>query len=113
MAGICNTDLEILRGYMGFRGVLGHEFVGVVEACENSAWIGQRVVGEINLGCGACPNCASGLARHCATRRVLGIAGKDGVFAEYVTLPVSNLYAVPSSVSDGGRAVDRTPSRGL
>ena len=100
MAGICNTDLEILHGYMGFRGVLGHEFVGVVEACDNSDWIGQRVVGEINLGCGVCPDCATGLARHCANRQVLGIAGKDGVFADYVTLPVSNLHIVPRSVSD-------------
>lgn len=100
LAGICNTDVEILKGYMGFRGVLGHEFVGVVEACDDADWIGRRVVGEINLGCGNCADCRADMARHCASRQVLGIAGKDGVMAEYATLPVANLRAVADSISD-------------
>ncbi|RME05499.1 MAG: alcohol dehydrogenase, partial [Deltaproteobacteria bacterium] len=99
-AGICNTDLEIFRGYMDFSGIPGHEFVGVVEACEDPRWVGKRVVGEINLGCGSCPRCRRGLARHCGNRRVLGILGKDGAFAEYLTLPVANLHEVPTQLSD-------------
>jgi alcohol dehydrogenase len=100
MAGICNTDLEITRGYMGFRGVLGHELLGVVEACDDADWIGRRVVGEINLACGRCEWCERGLARHCPTRTVLGIRHKDGCFAEHVTLPLANLHAVPESIPD-------------
>ena len=100
VAGICNTDVEITRGYMGFKGVLGHEFVGVIESCRETKWLGKRVVGEINLPCGKCPTCKRGLASHCPTRTVLGILGKDGAFAEYLTLPVANLHAVPDSVSD-------------
>ena len=100
LAGICSTDLEIARGYMAFRGVLGHEFVGVVaEACD-ATWRGARVVGEINLNCGSCGMCERGLGRHCPNRSVLGIAGKDGCFAEYVTLPLANLHRVPNQLSD-------------
>jgi threonine dehydrogenase-like Zn-dependent dehydrogenase len=100
LAGICNTDLEIVRGYMNFAGVLGHELFGVVEACRDPAWIGKRVVGEINLACGSCSWCARGLGRHCPTRRVLGIVGKDGCFAQYATLPIANLHAVPDAIDD-------------
>jgi threonine dehydrogenase-like Zn-dependent dehydrogenase len=99
-AGICNTDLEIIQGYMAFRGVLGHEFVGRIAACDDSAWIGKRVVGEINLPCRQCSFCRAGMGNHCPNRKVLGILGKDGAFAEYLTLPVKNLHPVPDSVSD-------------
>lgn len=97
-AGICNTDLEILRGYMGYRGVLGHEFVGVVESGEMR---GERVVGEINAYCGGCPTCRRGDPTHCPNRTTLGIAGRDGALAEYLTLPTRNLHLVPDAVSDG------------
>ncbi|MDT8902873.1 MDR/zinc-dependent alcohol dehydrogenase-like family protein [Anaeroselena agilis] len=97
-AGVCNTDREILAGYKGFTGILGHEFVGVVE--EGAGWEGRRVVADINLGCGRCPRCREGLANHCRSRRVLGITGKDGAFAEYLTLPCANLREVPPGVSD-------------
>lgn len=104
LAGICSTDLEIVKGYAGgFRGILGHEFVGVVESTgssSDSAWIGRRVVGTINLGCGQCPVCLGEGAEHCPNRRVLGIYDKDGVFADYLTLPISNLLVVPDSVAD-------------
>ncbi len=100
LAGICNTDLEIVRGYMGFEGILGHEMVGVVEAHPDPSMVGRRVTSEINLACGECERCAAGLGRHCATRTVLGILGKDGCFAEYVTLPTENLHLVPDGVSD-------------
>lgn len=100
IAGICHTDVEITKGYMGFRGVLGHEFVGEAAESDQSDWVGKRVVGEISIGCGGCEDCLKGLDRHCSRRRVLGIDGKDGVFAEYLTLPVKNLVAVPDSVSD-------------
>ncbi len=100
MAGICNTDMEITKGYMDFHGILGHEFVGVVEQHSDSMWIGKRVVGEINLGCNHCPLCKKGDMRHCQTRSVLGIVNKDGVFADYVTLPVQNLHLVPDDVSN-------------
>lgn len=96
-AGICSTDLEIARGYMGFRGVLGHEFVG--EALEG-ALKGRRVVGGINFGCNTCEWCARGLSRHCPRRRVLGIADADGAFAEELVIPERNLLVVPDSVSD-------------
>lgn len=99
-AGICNTDLEIVKGYMNFRGVPGHEFVGVVERCGNKVLEGKRVVGEINLSCGNCTYCKSGLRNHCPNRSVLGILGRDGAFADYVTLPIGNLHLVPDSVSD-------------
>jgi threonine dehydrogenase-like Zn-dependent dehydrogenase len=99
LAGICDTDLELTRGYMGFRGVLGHEFVGMV-ADGPVAWVGRRVVGEINFACGRCEYCAGGLARHCSGRRVMGILNADGAFAEYVAVPVANLHAVPDGVPD-------------
>lgn len=98
-AGVCKTDLEICKGYMGFRGVLGHEFVGtVVEGSDE--WMGKRVVGEINFGCGACPECARGLQRHCPRRTVMGIVDADGAFAEKIEVPVENLHVVPDAISD-------------
>lgn len=100
LAGVCNTDLEIVRGYMDFRGTLGHEFVGQVVECNDPAWRGRRVNGEINLGCAECERCRSGLARHCEGRRVLGILEKDGCFAQYVSLPTRNLVALPDSIDD-------------
>jgi len=100
LAGICNTDLEIIKGYMGFKGILGHEFVGVVEECNDKNWIGKRVVGEINIGCGKCRYCKNGLRNHCPDRKVLGILNKDGAFAEYLTLPIRNLYTMPANISD-------------
>ncbi|MDA8217118.1 MAG: alcohol dehydrogenase catalytic domain-containing protein [Dehalococcoidales bacterium] len=108
LAGICNTDLEITRGYMGFRGVLGHEFVGFVEESERPELLRLRVVGEINCPCGACQLCLSGLGRHCPERTVLGIAGRDGAFAEYLTLPLANLWIVSPDIPDE-RAVFAEP----
>jgi threonine dehydrogenase-like Zn-dependent dehydrogenase len=99
-AGICNTDLEITKGYAGFGGVLGHEFVGRVIESPDAALLGRRVVGEINVGCNVCALCRAGDSRHCATRTVLGIKGRDGAFAEFLSLPTRNLLAVPESVSD-------------
>jgi threonine dehydrogenase-like Zn-dependent dehydrogenase len=100
-SGICNTDLELARGYMGFRGTIGHEFVGVVDdPGPSSLRAGQRVVGEINAGCGTCALCATGDSRHCPTRTVLGIVARDGAHADYLTLPARNLIAVPDGVSD-------------
>lgn len=99
LAGVCNTDLEIAKGYMGFRGVLGHEFVGSVEEGPEE-WRGQRVVGEINFACRSCPVCAQGLPRHCPSRQVMGILDADGCFAELVRVPTANLHLVPDSVSD-------------
>lgn len=99
-SGICNTDLEIVRGYAGFSGTIGHEFVGVVEAAADQSWIGKRVVGEINAGCGACEKCLSGDSRHCPNRTVLGIHGRDGAHAEFLTLPAENLLEVPANVPD-------------
>jgi threonine dehydrogenase-like Zn-dependent dehydrogenase len=99
LAGICATDLQILRGYMGFQGVPGHEFVGEVSAGP-AELVGARVVGEINFACGHCPVCAQGLGRHCPTRRVMGILNADGCFAEYVQVPVANLHPVPARVTD-------------
>lgn len=100
LAGICNTDLEIVRGYAGFNGTLGHEFVGVVEASPVKTQIGRRVVGEINIGCGQCKVCQTGDARHCPNRTALGIHNRDGAFAEFLTLPAKNLLLVPDAVSD-------------
>lgn len=100
LAGICNTDLEIVRGYMGFRGVLGHEFVGVVEDAEDRSLVGRRVVGEINAYCGECPTCRAGRPTHCPNRTTLGIWGRDGAFAEYLTLPARNLHVVPDDIPD-------------
>ncbi len=103
-AGICNTDLELVRGYQNFAGVLGHEFVGVVEQCQIQQWLGQRVAGEINIACGACRSCRAGMTTHCRARRVLGIHDKDGAFASYLTLPIENLHQVPEGVSDSEAA---------
>ncbi|MFA7693181.1 MAG: alcohol dehydrogenase catalytic domain-containing protein [Candidatus Hydrogenedentes bacterium] len=99
-AGICRTDLEIVRGYMGFHGILGHEFVGVVERSHNSFLRGKRVVGEINCVCKACTYCNMEMPRHCERRTVLGIQDRPGVFAEYVTLPEENLHLVPKDVQN-------------
>lgn len=100
LSGICNTDLEIARGYASFQGTIGHEFVGVVEASPQDKLRGQRVVGEINAGCGVCELCKSGDARHCGTRTVLGILGRDGAHAEFLRLPLGNLLPVPDQVVD-------------
>jgi len=112
LAGICNTDVEILRGYHAFRGVPGHEFVGEVaevhgvSAAQKQKWMGRRVCGEINVGCAAygdraaCDFCKRGMKTHCARRTVLGIVAHDGAFAEFLTLPLENLHLVPDSVSD-------------
>jgi threonine dehydrogenase-like Zn-dependent dehydrogenase len=112
LAGICNTDVEILRGYHNFRGAPGHEFVGEVvnvaglSSREKKRWLSQRVCGEINIGCRAlgfrslCKFCRQGLIRHCTRRRVLGIVNHDGAFAEYLILPLENLHAVPDRVTD-------------
>ncbi len=99
-AGVCNTDLEIVRGYMGFRGILGHEFVGIVEHATNAHLVGRRVVGEINCACGSCRYCQLEMKRHCTQRTVLGILGRDGAFAEYLTLPEENLHLVPNNIRD-------------
>jgi alcohol dehydrogenase len=114
LAGICNTDIEILRGYHSFDGTLGHEFVGDVvgvASAKDKDWIGRRVVGEINLACAGlgfrhpgqrkmCSYCRRRTPTHCARRRVLGILGHDGAFAEFLALPVLNLHRVPSGIPD-------------
>ncbi len=112
LAGICNTDVEILRGYHGFRGVPGHEFVGEVAAVngvsakEKAKWLGKRITGEINVSCSAynyrpvCAFCRRGLTTHCARRTVLGIVNHDGAFAEYLALPLENLHVIPKSIAD-------------
>ncbi len=112
LAGICNTDVELLRGYHSFHGVLGHEFVGEVhDVCgvsqrARARWLGRRVVGEINIGCAAqgyrpvCDFCGRGLKSHCARRKVLGIVAHDGAFAEFLALPLENLHEVPDRVPD-------------
>ncbi len=98
-AGVCATDLQLCRGYLSFRGTLGHEFVGrVVEGPPE--WEGKRVVGEINFGCGACADCQRGMARHCARRTVMGILDADGAFAERIEVPVENLHEVPEGIRD-------------
>ncbi len=99
-AGICGTDFEIARGYMAFDGIPGHEFVGVVERSADPSLVGRRVVGEINVACGACPTCRAGRPRHCPNRTVLGISGRDGAFAERLALPERNLHLVPERVPD-------------
>ena len=100
LAGICGTDRQILKGYSGFRGIPGHEFVGEVVDCESREWVGKRVVGEINLTCGSCDWCRRGLNRHCSYRSVMGIIQHPGAFAEFVTLPVRNLHEVPANIPD-------------
>lgn len=100
LAGICRTDVEITRGYLDFRGTLGHEWVGRVVAAGDPQLVGRRVVGEINLACGRCALCAAGLGRHCPTRRVLGIVGADGAFADLIVVPERNLHLVPDGIPD-------------
>jgi len=100
LAGICSTDLEIVRGYLSFRGIPGHEFVGTVVSAPGKRLVGKRVVGEINLPCGVCETCRAGLGKHCASRGVLGISGRNGAFAEYLSLPVENLHVVPARLGD-------------
>lgn len=100
LVGICNTDSEITRGYMGFHGVLGHEFVGTVEACDDSTWVGQRVVGEINAACRQCPACLRGDESHCPNRTTLGIDRRDGAMAQAFLLPTTCLHQVPDSIPD-------------
>lgn len=100
LAGVCKTDMEIMKGYMGFKGVLGHEFVGLVEACADSQWIGKRVVGEINAACGVCDWCARDLGRHCPNRTTLGIFNHDGCMEDFCQLPAVNLLVVPEEIPD-------------
>src|SRR5580693_4993567 len=97
-AGICSTDLELQRGYYGFSGTPGHEFVGEVTEAEDKHWVGKRVAGEINLACGDCKWCARGWGRHCPHRTVLGIVKHPGAFREFLTLPVRNLHRIPKSI---------------
>ncbi len=101
LAGVCSTDLELVRGYYPFSGIPGHEFVGdVVESPGEPSWIGTRVVGEINIACGVCETCRAGYPRHCEKRRTLGIHDWNGVFAEYLVLPLLNLHHVPDLIPD-------------
>lgn len=100
VAGICNTDVEISKGYMSFSGIPGHEFVGETQTAGNKIEKGTRVIGEINAGCGQCPKCLTGMERHCSKRTVLGIYERDGAFAEYLLLPEKNLLRVPDTISD-------------
>lgn len=100
LGGVCATDLELVKGYMGFTGVLGHEWVGVVEDAPDTTLIGARVVGDINCACQRCPVCLAGRSTHCPERTVLGIDGRDGAFSERFCLPVENLHPVPDAVPD-------------
>jgi threonine dehydrogenase-like Zn-dependent dehydrogenase len=100
VAGICSTDLELVKGYYPFTGIPGHEFVGEVVAADDQSWVGQRVVGEINITCGSCEQCLNGRPTHCENRTTLGISKRDGTFAEFTILPISNLHRVPASVPD-------------
>ena len=99
-AGICSTDLELVKGYYPYTGILGHEFVGQVVEADDASWIGQRVVGEINVVCNRCEQCLNGRSTHCENRTVLGIINRDGTFAEFTQLPITNLHHVPDSVPD-------------
>ena len=99
-AGICSTDLELVKGYYPYTGILGHEFVGEVVEAHDASWIGQRVVGEINAACNQCEQCRNGRSMHCENRTVLGIVNRDGAFAEFTQLPIINLHRVPASVPD-------------
>lgn len=107
LAAICNTDLELVRGYRQYRGVLGHEFVGKVQSCSDTGitgeadeWIGHRVVGEINVGCGECTLCRQGIPSQCREREAVGILDRDGAFADYLVLPLKNLHRVPGHMPD-------------
>ncbi|MEA2749142.1 MAG: hypothetical protein QOI41_3285 [Myxococcales bacterium] len=108
VSGVCDTDLQLARGYMAFAGVPGHEFVGEVIAADDEAWHGKRVVADINAGCGLCADCLHGGGHHCATRTVLGIAGRSGAFAELLTVPERCLVGVPDGLNDD-RAVFAEP----
>lgn len=108
VAGVCDTDLQLARGYMGFRGIPGHELVGEVIAADDAAWLGRRVVANINAGCGACDDCRLRLGHHCATRTVLGILGRGGALAELTAVPTRCLVAVPDGLDDD-RAVFAEP----
>jgi threonine dehydrogenase-like Zn-dependent dehydrogenase len=99
-AGICQTDLEIIKGYLHFQGILGHEFVGIIEESSNQELLGKRIVGEINLACGKCIYCQKEMPSHCNARSVLGIKDKNGCFAEYITLPVNNIHVIPDSIAN-------------
>ena len=99
-AGICSTDLELVKGYYPYTGILGHEFVGEVVEAEDASWISERVVGEINVVCNECEQCLNERPTHCENRTVLGIINRDGTFAEFTTLPIANLHRVPASVPD-------------
>ena len=99
-AGICSTDLELVKGYYPYTGIIGHEFVGDVVEADDPAWVGQRVVGEINAVCNECEQCLNRRPTHCEHRTVLGIVNRDGTFAEYTSLPIANLHRVPASVPD-------------
>ena len=99
-AGICSTDLELVKGYYPYTGVIGHEFIGEVIEADEPSWMGQRVVGDINVTCDQCEQCLNGRPTHCEQRTVLGIVNRDGTFAEYTTLPLANLHRVPDSVPD-------------
>ncbi len=108
LVGICNTDLELIKGYRQFQGIPGHEFVGIVkQAPPDSDWEGQRVVGDINLACGTCPTCNAGRPTHCPNRTTLGIDGHDGAFAEYLTLPMKKLSS-PSRWLQHARSSSRS-----
>jgi threonine dehydrogenase-like Zn-dependent dehydrogenase len=100
LAGICSTDLELIRGYKDFGGVPGHEFVGSVVESDDERWIGRRVVGEINIGCGECDFCRRGISSQCTARHAVGIMGWDGAFAEFLKLPLTNLHHVPDDMPD-------------
>jgi len=108
VAGVCDTDLQLVRGYMGFRGVPGHEAVGEVVEADDRSWLGRRVVADINAGCGACPACRADRGHHCATRTVLGIVGRGGAMAELFAVPERCLVAVPDHLDDD-RAVFAEP----
>ncbi|HXL03634.1 MAG TPA: alcohol dehydrogenase catalytic domain-containing protein [Bacillota bacterium] len=100
LVGICNTDIEVTRGYLAYKGIMGHEFVGRVEEADDADLIGKRVVGEINIVCGECQMCRGGNPRHCDNVKAMGINGWQGCFADYVVLPERNLHVVPDLVSD-------------
>lgn len=100
LGGVCGTDLQLVQGYANFNGFLGHEFVATVVECDDASWLGRRVVGEINVGCGRCSECLAGDQRWCPTRRVLGIRGLDGAFARSFLLPITNLHPVDDLESE-------------
>src|SRR5574341_1134734 len=114
VAGVCNTDLELVRGYYPFTGVPGHEFVGTVEEARGAPeWIGRRVAGEINAACGACPTCRAGRRTHCEKRTVLGIVARNGAFATHLTLPIQNLHAIPDTLPDEVAVFAEPPAAAL